>query len=416
MHFSQFIEPLEPLLRSLLVGLFTLLSRFTAHSASSGHTPPTLSPLFGPLLFGLGPSTLNFHHAYLYYLRATTATEHLILAFIRWQDAKATAAGPTMSVPTRLKAWIQGYPAMLPMTDKNERPEPRRGARTVRVLSVRRNVRMYSPDLVKTAAGWGTRPRGAPASVGERGWAGSREWERIAPPTLKLPPRYSDQYKKRMDLGPNFHPDTGPGANGAGAGGAGGLQPPSLSSSVSSASSVGSSLFEDKEGEERFRSLTDLRWGEFEAMGFGSLADEKKLQFDLTESARAVRFPFPPSASLVHVSRPLSRVVLTPVISVSLAGARSEAGDAVLAGLLLGGVLAERRAPECDAAIQRTGREHDQRVARAPGGNAPQAEEDAEGAARLWMGHGPRRRRGGGHRRSVRGRLLRLDIRWRLDG
>ena len=104
MHFSQFIEPLEPLLRSLLVGLFTLLSRFTAHSASSGHTPPTLSPLFGPLLFGLGPLTLNFHHAYLYYLRATTATEHLILAFIRWQDAKATAAGPTMSVPTRLKA------------------------------------------------------------------------------------------------------------------------------------------------------------------------------------------------------------------------------------------------------------------------------------------------------------------------
>ena len=54
-------------------------------------------------------------------------------------------------------------------------------------------------------------------------------------------------------------------------------------------------LFEDKEGEERFRSLTDLKWGEFEAMGFGSIvADDKKLQFDLTESARAVRLISPP--------------------------------------------------------------------------------------------------------------------------
>ena len=121
MHFTAFLEPLDGLLRSLLVGLFTLLSRFTAHSASSGHTPPTLSPLFGPLLFGLGPSTLNFHHAYMYYLRATTATEHLILAFIRWQDAKANAASPALGMPTRLKAWIQGYPSMLPTLDKSRR-------------------------------------------------------------------------------------------------------------------------------------------------------------------------------------------------------------------------------------------------------------------------------------------------------
>ncbi|KAI0776988.1 hypothetical protein BD413DRAFT_234537 [Trametes elegans] len=284
LHFSAFIDPLDPLLRSILVGLFTLLSRFAAHSASSGHTPPTLSPLFGPLLFGLGPSTLNFHHAYLHYLRAATATEHLILAFIRWQDTKASTT-PALGVPTRLKAWIQGYPSMLPSITRQDRPQPRRGARTVRILSVRRNVRMYSPDLVKTAASWAQRPRGAVSNAGERAFAGSREWERIAPPTLKLPPRYSDAYKKRMDLPPNFHPDTGAGA----------ATPPSLSSSISSASSVGSALFDEKEhgltgGEDRFRSLTDLRWGEFEAMGFGSLvADEKKLQFDLTESARAAR-------------------------------------------------------------------------------------------------------------------------------
>ena len=43
-------------------------------------------------------------------------------------------------------------------------------------------------------------------------------------------------------------------------------------------------------GEERFRSLTELKWGEFEAMDFGGLDPaEKKLQFVLTESARTVR-------------------------------------------------------------------------------------------------------------------------------
>jgi hypothetical protein len=44
----------------------------------------------------------------------------------------------------------------------------------------------------------------------------------------------------------------------------------------------------NREGEDRFRSLTDLKWGEFESIGFNHLGDEKKLQFDLTESARTV--------------------------------------------------------------------------------------------------------------------------------
>ncbi|EMD35972.1 hypothetical protein CERSUDRAFT_138713 [Gelatoporia subvermispora B] len=292
-HFAAFLDPLDPLLQTLLVGLVTLFTRFTAHSASSGHTPPTLSPLFGPLLFGLGPSTLAFHHAYIHYLRATTATEHLILAFIRWQNVPktgATASATSMGLPTRLKAWIQGYPATLPSIGRHERPQPRRGARTVRVVSVRRNVRMYSPDLVKSAASWAHRPRGAVSSAGDRSFVGSKEWERIAPPTLKLPPRYSDAYKKRMDLPPNFHPDTGAGSSTST------LSVPSLTSSVSTASSA-STLFDDREhgilsgaGEDRFRSLTDLKWGEFEVMGFGNVgADDKKLQFDLTEGARAAR-------------------------------------------------------------------------------------------------------------------------------
>lgn len=282
-HFGAFLEPLEPLLQSLIAGLLTLLTRFTAHSSSSGHTPPTLSPLFGPLLFGLGPSTLAFHHTYVHYLRTTTATEHLMLAYIRWQDLPGNALG----VPTRLKAWIQGYPSMISFTKKNERPQPRRGARTIRMISVRRNVRMYSPDLVKSAAGWVSRPHGGTPTT-DRSFAGSKEWDRIAPPTLKLAPRYSDAYRKRMVLPPNFHPDTATGSSSPAA--------PSLTSSVSTASTVSSFLDDGEHGllskkpeDDRFRSLTDLKWGEFEAMGFGGLnSDEKKLQFDLTEGARTV--------------------------------------------------------------------------------------------------------------------------------
>ena len=41
-------------------------------------------------------------------------------------------------------------------------------------------------------------------------------------------------------------------------------------------------------GEEKFRSLSDKRWGDFETLGFGE-GDVKKLQFDLNESARTVR-------------------------------------------------------------------------------------------------------------------------------
>lgn len=139
---------------------------------------------------------------------------------------------------------------------------------------------MYSPDLVNTAASWAHRSHG-------HGLAASKEWERIAPPLLKLPPRYSEAYKKRMDLPSHVHPYTGPG-----------VAPASATNSTSS------SLSDDRdavtglglrEGEERFRSLTDLKWGEFEMMGFGAVAaDEKKLQFDLTESARTVRVTFMP--------------------------------------------------------------------------------------------------------------------------
>jgi hypothetical protein len=53
-------------------------------SASPRAPQPTLSPLFGLLIFGLGPAALPFHHTYLQYLRITSAMEHILLAFVRW--------------------------------------------------------------------------------------------------------------------------------------------------------------------------------------------------------------------------------------------------------------------------------------------------------------------------------------------
>jgi hypothetical protein len=223
--------------------------------------------------------------------------EHVLLAFVRWQDAPSNESfssfggGPgsaaSLGVPTRLKDWIRGYPAILPepatRSRNHDRLQPRRGARTMRVVSVRRNVRMYTSDLVKTAASWASRP---PSGVTHAPniFSQSRDWERVAPPTLKLAPRYADSFKKRMGLPPKFHPHTGV-----------------ASSNVSIASSATVSTLGDSPtdyfgvgkpavaGEEQFRSLTDLKWGEFESMGFGGLeSSEKKLQFDLTESARAV--------------------------------------------------------------------------------------------------------------------------------
>ncbi|KAJ7594334.1 hypothetical protein C8J56DRAFT_926494 [Mycena floridula] len=289
-HFSTLLPNLSAHLRSILLTVLSLLTRLTANSNKSGHTPPTLSPIFGPLLFGLGPSVskAGFHECYAYYLRATQATEHLLLAFIRWQDApssdsatSAPGASAALAVPTRLKEWIKDYPSTLPFlhqTSSSSAITPRKGARTLRVLAVRRNVRMYSPDLVKSASGWAYRAKSyatgsAPA---DGGLAATREWMGITNGATS-PPTYSDAYRKRMNMPNNTQPDTAYTSN---------YMPYASTSPARAASS-------DSFGEARFRSLTDLKWGEFENLGFGGLGadpgSEKKLQFDLTEGARESR-------------------------------------------------------------------------------------------------------------------------------
>jgi hypothetical protein len=231
---------------------------------SSGLTPIALASLFGPLLFGLGSSATPFTHAYTAYLRASHASEHLLLSFVRWQEIQTQYTGP---LPVRLKDWIRGYPSMLTPVERMEKP--RKTARLVRLGSVRRNIRLYSPDLVRTAASWST-VRGD--------FQGSKDWSRICPANLKLPPRYADTYRKFLNAPPTFHPEMGAGST--------------ASSPATEENMDWGSIGGPLKDENRFRSLTDLKWGEFESLGFSD-AGGNKLAFDLTESARKVRLsPF----------------------------------------------------------------------------------------------------------------------------
>ncbi|KIK62103.1 hypothetical protein GYMLUDRAFT_242807 [Collybiopsis luxurians FD-317 M1] len=166
-HFRDFLPNLRAPLPLIVLTVLSLLAQLTAHSATSGHTPPTLSPLFGPLLFGLGPPGLPFHHTYNFYLLSVSAMEHTLLAFIRWQNTPDTTGqysniltngtASILGVPPRLKEWIKGYPAML---NKNSNYKisngflafnleaaallnPRKGTRKMRMTYVQRNVRTY---------------------------------------------------------------------------------------------------------------------------------------------------------------------------------------------------------------------------------------------------------------------------------
>lgn len=152
------------------------------------------------------------------------------------------------------------------LTPVERMEKSRKIARLVRVGSVRRNVRLYSPDLVRTAASW---------STVKGDFQGCKDWSRICPANLKLPPRFADTYRKFLNVPAAFHPEMGSGSTASTPGTEGGND--------MDWGSLGGPLRD----ENRFKNLADLRWGEFESLGFSD-ADNNKLAFDLTESARKV--------------------------------------------------------------------------------------------------------------------------------
>ncbi|KAJ6447826.1 hypothetical protein C8R45DRAFT_1047308, partial [Mycena sanguinolenta] len=140
--FSTFLTSLPAELPPILAPLFALCNKLVAHSGSSGHTPPSLASVFGPILFGLtGPTYVpppmspggkkrsekemeaeevlfptiddfgGFAGVYEEYLRGARAAEHLLLASIR--EGIVGAEGRGLGAPTRLREWVGMYPASL---------------------------------------------------------------------------------------------------------------------------------------------------------------------------------------------------------------------------------------------------------------------------------------------------------------
>ncbi|KAG9073683.1 hypothetical protein FS749_014793, partial [Ceratobasidium sp. UAMH 11750] len=228
-----------------------------------------LAGYFGPLIFGLVPAvTSTFSTTLTAFHRAAHATEHLLLSHIRWEDdiERRNTLG-TRGLPSRLKDWIHGYPSMLPRLGEADLDRVRRNVRSVRVAGVRRNVRLYSPDLVQSAAGW----------AGEGDLSGSTEWLRVVPKHSGLPARYTDAYRKRLDIS-MAAPDLRGASSDEVHGGW-------LSGETSSWTAPATGAEDAK-----YSSLTDMRWGEFEARGFGGgEAMEKRMEFNLAEGVRQTR-------------------------------------------------------------------------------------------------------------------------------
>lgn len=319
--------------------LYVLL---VSHAHTSGLTPSHLASLFGPLLFGLsvsaptttitdipglssphsdpglGPSSgASFHQVHETYLGNSNAFEHLLLSFIRLKQSTS----PT-GIPPSMENWIKGYPRNImtlpPTPDTRKTREdlfkPRKGSKMIRCLAVRRNVRVYSSDIVRSCASWSAK------SGGYNSLVQSREWSRIAPSSIPIPsspsafddthsppklnPRYSDHYRKRMNLPSSFYPISTPFVVSTTAAASSPKRSFSSSPHLSpfsgrnqsphsrSTTSLSTSVSAIDENEElRFNSLVDLRWAAFENIGFdGDDAGlDSALKLDLNESARKVR-------------------------------------------------------------------------------------------------------------------------------
>ncbi|KAJ7612952.1 hypothetical protein DFH06DRAFT_1109345 [Mycena polygramma] len=297
--FSTLLASLPAQIPPILAPLFALCTRLVAHSNSSGHTPPSLAAILSPLLFGLTPpgggAPAPIHSSPFEYLRGARAAEHLLLASIR--EGISSAEGRGLGAPTRLREWVGMYPASLDLGGKPT--GPRRGAKTMRVVHVRRNVRSYSADLVRGGSSWAG---GGSSASGQNDWAASKAWRAIIAGGAGSP-RYAESYRKRLDLGVGVHPSTSSLASNYSSSSSTSTAPTTYglaaSSSANPAPSTTSLSSEDSGG--AFRSLTDLKWGEFESLGFGGGGAgavgggakeggiDGRLRFDLTENARAER-------------------------------------------------------------------------------------------------------------------------------
>ncbi|KLT40277.1 hypothetical protein CC85DRAFT_322125 [Cutaneotrichosporon oleaginosum] len=277
--FNQLQSILPPdVFNHIVEPLFSLLSRFAAHSHNSGLTPHALASIFAALLFDI-PANAPCLVAHATFVRAASATEHMLLSYVR-STGKRDDLGLS-ELPSRLREWVKGYPSMVASDADLARALPRKGARAVRCHVATRSVRAYSRDLIVSAETW--------ADDVPTGW---ETWDRVVLKTRRgeaARPKFSTSWRRKMMV-----KETLP-------------LPASLNSSRQQPLTYGAPLRPNQtkpsqkdEGDVgKYSSLAGQEWSAFEDMGFDmpkqaksweQQKDERdisqRLQFDLNESAK----------------------------------------------------------------------------------------------------------------------------------
>lgn len=224
-------------------------------------TPSKLARHFGVLLFGL-PEDETFARTHEAFVKASNATEHLFLAYIR--DLAAFEV-----LPMRLMSHVDNYPLML----SSDMTRPAKHVRTVPVTQIERYVRFYSQDLIQSASDW-------------KLLEPCDEW-------LACASQYED-HGKQPQLSDRFRKLTNLRGSGSLARVSSGKSNGSDHSKFSSPPSVMDNAGHlprnrsKSEDPASYTSVVDEQWGTFLNEGF-TAPDSSKLAFDLHESERKAR-------------------------------------------------------------------------------------------------------------------------------
>ena len=233
-HYLRLLGALDSSAQQLLEELLALFTHAAVHSARNGMTPSRIARLFGAAIFGL-PEDASFATTYCAYVRASNATEHILLAYMRYYSSQTAETYQ----PRRLLEMVRSYPTGPFSRDLDSLGDH---ARSVPATYVKRNVRQYTGDLVQRALQW-------PVDTPE--WAACQAEDGAGEPALAGKTRKLLNLRARRGMAPTL-PE------------------------------------EDEDNEHAPGTLAAERWGAFETGGFGEL-DTSRLTFDLRESERRAR-------------------------------------------------------------------------------------------------------------------------------
>ncbi|KIK53628.1 hypothetical protein GYMLUDRAFT_250214 [Collybiopsis luxurians FD-317 M1] len=198
--------------------LFGILARLIAHSTKSGISPPSLSPLFGPLLFSLGPlerSPSNLHLLLRISALSTPPNISSSLSSTGKTPPAAAASPPTSKNRSGTTlACFRGIPTSSPSPTRSLHSPG--WAKMSGVVEVKRMVEHYERNLVRFCAGWAL-PHFLGAEKDK-----DKDKNTTSTSDGKMPPRYFDAYHRKMNILPAMEPGSSP------------FAPASLSSSTSS--------------------------------------------------------------------------------------------------------------------------------------------------------------------------------------